>query len=360
MTSRPLRSELHRAPAAAVETRPLSAPEETEWRRFAMSLPEATLFHSLEWRDAVSVTYPFRPRYIGAWRGSELTGILPLFSVKNPFTRQVLISVPFGVYGGAVATDRETRELLAGTAAELALTEQAAYCELRHQELLGAEGFAAKDGYATFVRELPRDPDRCLLELPRKARAAARQAQERHGLETTTGVDQLPDFYRLFVHNKRHLGSPVLPLRFFEALIDELGDRVGILLVRREGEALAGVVTFFHRDVVMPYYSGSLHEHEGLQINNFMYLRLMEEGVRLGYRRFDFGRSRVDSGSYRFKKNQGFEPRPLHYEYHLAAAREIPDLTPSNPRFRFAEEIWKHMPSLLVRKVGPFLIRYFA
>ena len=42
---------------------------------------------------------------------------------------------------------------------------------------------------------------------------------------------------------------------------------------------------------------------------------------------FDYGRSKVGTGSYSLKKNWGFEPQPLHYQYHLERASALPDVS---------------------------------
>ncbi len=364
MASRPLPGEATYEPGPApgreVSVRTLATSDEDGWERFVTQLDGGTFFHTLGWKRAIEACFPFRSKYLVARKGDEIQGILPLFAVKNPFIRGTLVSVPFGVYGGIVSRTEETSNGLSEAAIRTASEESSSYCELRQMDGPGAPRFDRKNGYATFLRDLPDDPEKCLGMLPRKARAAARQAIKRHGLETSFGGEQLEEFYRLFVMNKRHLGSPVLPLRFFKALLDEFGDRAEIMMVRYDQQPVAGVMTFYHKGCVMPYYSGALQEYEKLQINNYMYLRLMEHGARGGFSSFDFGRSRVDSGSYRFKRHQGFEPKELYYQYFLHKATELPDLTPSNPRFRIAEEVWKRLPAPIVRTLGPFLIRYFV
>lgn len=362
MGSRPVQDPApkERTTSQRVEVHPLTSSTDASWSDFVERSDRTTFFHELSWKKVLESSFPFQARYFLVRRGGAVTGVLPLFSVDNPFVRPTLVSVPFGVYGGVVAEDAESEGELVERVATLSREEGVSYCELRQVESVDDERLVPKNGYATFIRDLPEDPAECLRMLPRKARAAARQAIHRHSLEISAGPEQVDEFYRLFVHNKRHLGSPVLPRRFFDALFEVLGDRADLMLVRYRGRAVSGVVSFLFKDRVMPYYSGSLHEHEGLQINNFMYLKLMERGVDLGCRSFDFGRSRADSGSYRFKKHQGFQAQALGYQYYLERSKELPDLSPSNPRFRLAEEIWKRLPLPVVRGLGPLLIRYFV
>lgn len=335
-------------------------PEHSQrWDAYVDRHPSGSIFHTTAWQRAVDASFPYRWCSIYAERGGEVTGILPLFHVDNPFAKGSFVSVPMGVYGGVCADDEATASALVRRAGELAAEHEADYVELRQTERLHVDVPIVPAGaYATFKKALPADPVENLAALPRKARAAARKAMRDFQLEARHESDALDLFFHLFALNKRHLGSPVYPLHFFRNLMREL-PASDILVVRHAGEPVAGVMSFYFKDTVIPYYSGADQSAERMQINNFMYLRLMEEGSRRGFGRFDFGRSREGTGAYKFKKNQGFEPETLHYAYVLGDGARVPDLTPDNPKFSIAQAVWKRLPLFVVKRVGPYLIRYF-
>ena len=89
-----------------------------------------------------------------------------------------------------------------------------------------------------------------------------------------------------------------------------------------------------------------------------MYMALQEWAVERGFRHFDFGRSRKDSGAFKFKTNQGFEGRPLYYRYHLVRDRGLPSFNPSNPRTAVLRNAWSRMPIWAVRPLSDRLARY--
>src|SRR5699024_9032028 len=91
--------------------------------------------------------------------------------------------------------------------------------------------------------------------------------------------------------------------------------------------------------------------------NDFMYWELMRRASERGIRVFDYGRSKLNTGSYRFKTHWGFEPEPLYYEYKLIKASKAPEKNPLNPRYRFFVETWKRLPVPLTRLVGPWIAR---
>ena len=211
----------------------------------------------------------------------------------------------------------------------------------------------------TFRRPILATADENMAAIPRNQRRSIRIGVK-SGLTSEVGREELLDpFYALYSHSVRNLGTPVFPRSLFANLLSEFGEACRILLVRREGRPVAAVLTFFFRDEVLPYYGGARREEFRYAVNDFMYWSLIEYGMKQGYKIFDFGRSKKGSGSYDFKRHWGFEPTPLHYQYHLIRQRSIPDLNPRNPKFSLAIELWKRMPLWLSQRLGPALVRYF-
>ena len=91
--------------------------------------------------------------------------------------------------------------------------------------------------------------------------------------------------------------------------------------------------------------------------NDFMYWEVMRRAAARGFRLFDFGRSKLGTGSFAFKKNWGFSPEPLHYRFRLAAGAQIPELNPLNPKYRLFIAAWKRLPLPLANAIGPHLVR---
>lgn len=328
-------------------------------RAFLETRPEATFFHDPLWGRLVEREFGHPVRSLVARRGAEVVGWLPLHDVRAPlFGGRQWVSAAFGVYGGIVASDAEASAALLEEAWRRARGVGARRLELRH--LIPPEGLpddlAKTDLYCTFLRDLPEDPDACLGLIPRKSRASARQARDKHGLRFVER-DDVDTFHALFVLNKRRLGSPVFRKRWFATLRSAFGERVRIHFVVREDRPIAGVMSFLHREVWNPYYSGSVPGTERLGSMNFVYWRLMEQAAREGFRRFDFGRSRRDSGAAAFKRNMGFEETPLAYVYRLVPGVGLPDANPSNPRFDLVRRAWSRLPLWAVRRIGPTLVR---
>ena len=107
-----------------------------------------------------------------------------------------------------------------------------------------------------------------------------------------------------------------------------------LTVVDRAGAPVSSVLSFYFRDEVLPYYAGDHERARALAANDFKYWELMRRAVERGLHVFDYGRSKRGTGSFDFKKNWGFEPQPLHYEYLLLKRDGIPQNNPANPKYR--------------------------
>ncbi|WP_410964947.1 GNAT family N-acetyltransferase, partial [Salmonella sp. SAL4435] len=87
-----------------------------------------------------------------------------------------------------------------------------------------------------------------------------------------------------------------------------------------------------------------------------MYWHLMRRAAERGCKFFDFGRSKIGTGPYHFKRNWGFEPRPISHQYYLRDGRELPAVNPTNPKYRAFISLWRHLPLPVANAVGPYLI----
>jgi FemAB-related protein (PEP-CTERM system-associated) len=340
---------------SAIEVRTLEDAGAT-WDEFVASHPSATLFHRAGWQRAVQRTFGYRSHSLAAWRDGRLAGILPLFQVPTLPWGKALVSSPQAVYGGPVA-DAGAMEALLQEARALGERLGVRYVEYRNLEPVA--DLPSKDLYVTFRRAILPSAEENMAAIPKNQRRSIRIGSK-SGLTTEVAQHEFLDsFYALYSHSVRNLGTPVFPRSLFANLLAEFGTDCRILLVRREGRPVAAVLTFFFRDQVLPYYGGARREEFRYGVNDFMYWGLLIYGMEHGYKVFDFGRSKRGSGSYDFKRHWGFEPTPLHYQYQLVRQTSLPDLSPRNPRFSPAIEVWKRMPLWLSQRLGPFLVRYF-
>jgi FemAB-related protein (PEP-CTERM system-associated) len=327
---------------------------ERRWADYLAAHPHATAFHELAWRDVLTSTFKHRPHYLVAETGGRVSGVLPVVEIDSVFFGTSMVSVPFGVYGGVLADDAAIAARLADAGRALARRRRARYVELRHLHDPGLD-LPTNDLYVTFIADVPPTHDGCLDRIPRKARAEVRKALGKPGLTVDVGSRDVDEFHRLFALNKRDLGSPVFPRELFRRVMEVYNERCFILRVRYEGETVAAVLSLVFKDTVMPYYSGASDRARALAASNLLYYALMEHASDRGLKKFDFGRSRRDTGPFEFKKNQGFEPTPLKYQYLLENGGSPPALNPDNPKFGLARKVFRRLPMPLATRLGAYV-----
>lgn len=341
-----------------MNVRRLERADRPRWDAFVRAHPDGSFFHLAAWSDQVREVAPHVASYLLAENGAgDVDGVLPLFLVDSPLTGRAAVSVPYGVYGGILARSSAAERALLEEARLVTDAFGARHLELRNVRAVDAD-LARSALYVTFVRELPATEEECLGLIPRKSRATTRNARDRFGLKFVAGERLLDRFHELFVANKRDLGSPAFSRRYFARLLERFGDAALLHGVEHEGRVIAAVISFLHAGTINPYYSGALPGTERMGSMNFMYWQLMEEGVRRGMRRYDFGRSRAGTGAFAFKQNMGFEPTPLEYQYYLRDGDDLPSLNPSNPKFDAVKGAMQRLPFGMVRRLGPWLMRH--
>ncbi len=343
------------AAQAPVSVRPVRDGDAAAWDAFARACPDATFFHRFGWRTILDDVFRHRTHYLLAERAGVIAGVLPLAQIRSRLFGHALTSLPFAVYGGVASADATATQALHAAAVDLARDLGVDHLELRNRAPREA-GWPRQDLYVTFRRELLPDVEANLLAIPRKQRAMVRKGIQR-GLvaEIDAGVDR---FFALYADNQHRHGTPPHGRRYFQALRDTFGDDCELLtVVSPQGKPVSGVLSFYWRDEVLPYYAGDLTDARDLAANDFKYWDLMRRACERGLKVFDYGRSKLGTGSFDFKKNWGFVPAPLSYEFQLFKRDRVPQNNPANPKYRAMIATWQKLPRPVVNALGPMLVR---
>ncbi len=326
----------------------------SRWDAFVDAAPDATFFHRSGWKTVLENAFGHATFFIYAERAGQIEGILPLAQIKSLLFGNTLISTPFCVYGGIVANNGEAADLLRARACDLAQQLKVDALELRNLKP-SSHAWPTKALYVTFRKEIDPDPEINLKAIPRKQRAMVRKGIKA-GLESEVD-DDWQRLYRVYSESVRNLGTPVFPAKLFRLLRQVFADDCEVLMITHEGKDIAGVMSFYFRDQVLPYYGGSVSQARALKGNDFMYWELMKRAGERGVKIFDYGRSKEGTGSYSFKKNWGFTPEPLYYENYLVKSDSIPEINPMNPKYQLFIKAWKKLPLPMANTIGPFLAR---
>ncbi len=328
--------------------------------RFAAYLaarPDSTLSHDPAWARVFHAGLRQRPYYLEARRGETVVGVLPLTFVSSLLFGKFLVSSPYLNIGGPVADDAAAETALLDEACALADRLDAAHLELRNPRRLEHPKLTReRSEKVRMVRALPAVADDFWKSLKPEVRNQVRKGEKHELTAEWGGAELLTDFHAVFARNMRDLGTPVYGRELFAAMLAALGGRAELCVVRLAGQPIAGAVLLHGRDATEVPSASSLREHNKTCANMFMYWQLVQRAIARGQKEFDFGRSSEGSGTYKFKKQWGAEPRPSVWQYYcrrgdIAAAR------PDNPKYQRKIELWKKLPLWLANRLGPRIIR---
>jgi FemAB-related protein (PEP-CTERM system-associated) len=327
----------------------------TDWDAFVMGCSEATFFHRAGWEMVIRRSFGHRTHYIYVVRDGRIEGVLPLVEIKSALFGHVLISNGFSVCGGPACVNEGARAALNSAAEDIFRASGASYLEYRCPPS-PQEGWQSRSNlYAGFSGSLPADEAENLKQIPRKQRAVVRKAIESPlAWEIDSNVDKLYDLYAVSVRN---LGTPVFGKKYFANLLAVFAPDCDVLTVSDNGRPVASVLNFYFRGAVLPFYTGAVPEARRLGANDLMYWRLMRHASARGCTMFDFGRSKVGTGPYDFKKNWGFTPVPLTHQFLTRPGVAIPDVNPLNPKYRLMIAAWKKLPLPVANRLGPLIVR---
>ena len=338
-----------------------SGAEAERWNRFVESRPESNLCHRWEWRRVFEQAYRWRCHYLTIERSGETRGILPLVQMWRPFGARRLVSVPYLDQGGPLAETVDDEQDLVHRAMKVLLRHRGRSLLLRGTLAHRPESERTETGRARMVLALPPSSEELWTKLNGKVRNQVRKA-ERSGLTTARGAaKQLDEFYDVYATNMRDLGSPPHTRRFFATLFEAFGPRAAIYSTRDEtGLCVAAGIALRHGDSVVVPWASSLREARSACPNHSLYWTILSDCIDQGATSFDFGRSWIDSGTFKFKKQWGAEPVPLRW-LHIDDDGKMKSgdaLKPSD--HPLVTGIWSRLPVPIANRVGGGVRRYLA
>jgi hypothetical protein len=120
--------------------------------------------------------------------------------------------------------------------------------------------------------------------------------------------------------------------------------------------AAAGFVVMYNGRAEIPW-AACLAEAKPLGFNMKLYWEVLSFVVSQGCSSFDFGRSSVDAGTYKFKLQWGAQPLQLHW--HRWEKHASPDAAHASAGggklTELLSRVWRKMPVQVANRIGPFI-----
>ena len=329
--------------------------------------PQASLFHSREWLEALRQSYGYQPVVFTTSAPSEgLANGIVFCQVESWLTGRRLVSLPFSDHCELLVERPEDLCALMTAIEEERTNGKWRYVEVRPlAPVPGRANEAAATIYyhhqlnlAPSIDELFRNFHKDSIQ--RKIRRAQREALD---YEEGTTDPLLDSFYELLVSTRRRHCVPPQPKQWFRILRDCFGSALKIRISSKQGRPVAGMLTIRHKDSLIYKYGGSDPRFGSLGGMHLLYWKSIQEAKKDGLKSFDLGRSDAhQAGLITFKRRWGADESKLTY-WRFGSSRQSDtshrfDLCHENWKSRLAKHVFANVPTSLLPTVGRLLYKH--
>lgn len=338
--------------------------ESEEWNNF-LNENQHYIFHRPEYFDFIKETFPnTRPQYF-AVKEDKIRSIFPFFHITQPSLRSLMsklfsifqpkiISAAFNDYGGPCGDiNKEDMVRILDS-----IKKNVPYIEIRQ----GLKKFEKElnhlpsKKYKRFVLEL-NDIDNVWKGIQKAKRKAIKKSEKTGTIVKDVPISDLNKLYKLYLKNMKSFGELPLPKKYFSNfykhfIYKELGKCLGSY---HNGKLISVLLGYCCSERVHIIIAVSDNRYLNLRPNDAVHWSMIEWACNSGYKYFDFGHTREESGQFEYKRKWGGTLKDLNRYYVLGRAKEMPSVDPTNPKYQLYIKLWKILPLWITRSIGPWL-----
>lgn len=325
------------------------------WDDYVRSRPDASVYHLGAWRELIESAFGRETYYLQAASGETLCGVLPLVRLRSIVFGDFLVSLPYVSYGGVLANDTATATCLIDEAVSLSRSLGVRHMELRH--LSDLVDLPQRTEKVSMRLALFGDSEKRWKALGSKLRAQINRPLREGTTHEIGGAELVEDFYGVFALKYRDLGVPVYSIDWFRLILARLPDTTRVFVVRIGGRPVAASIVIGFNEILEVPWAASLRAADAYGVNMYLYWTMIKFAEDAGYKAFDFGRSTIGSGTWRFKKQWGAEPVQMYWHYWVRDRSGTPQLNTANPKYRAAVALWRRLPLWMANRIGPRIVK---
>lgn len=335
------------------------------WKNFLDS-EKHLIVHTSQYKKFIDSAFKCRTYYVAAIEDkngvNEIKTLLPVFYIKHLLLGKKLISSGFLEYGSFAGSNKYVADIINYLYKEF--SQKAGYLEIRH----GMEGYDKElsalmtktNEYKRVILELS-SADKVWKNIQESKRKAIRKSERESIIVRELFKNDITEIYKIYLHNMKEFGSPGFSKKFFVSFFDNiaafnLGKCFGAFFEVNGKEKLVSVLLgFTYKDTVHITISVGDKKFLHLRPNDSVHWAFIKYACEHGFKLFDFGRVREDSGQLEYKKKWGVKIVDLPHYYLLWKSNSLPKVDPNNPKYKLAVAIWRRIPIFVSRYLGPWL-----
>lgn len=323
---------------------------------------DKSLYFDWRWKKIIRSTFGHTPYYLLVKNNQNIEAACPLFHVSSKLFGSSLISLPYLNGGGIISQSQDAKDFLLSEIKKLHSNLKCDYTELRERAAVDfKDNIITRNHKVAMVLPLMDDPEKLFSSFTPKLRSQIRRPTKEgcsakiiQGNEITH--NDTNQFYSVFSTHMRDLGTPVFPKKLFSYTLELFGKDAALCIVEQNNKPIAsGIIVKKDNYIEIPW-AASLMSKRKFAPNMLLYWEILKYSCLSGAKYFDFGRSSIDSGTFKFKAQWGASQVLLHW-YYPAENSNIPDINPDSKKFELLVNTWKKLPLLITNTVGPYITK---
>ena len=333
------------------------------WVEFLQRHPQASVFHTPGWLEALRRTYGYEPVVLTTSPPQEeLANGLVFCRVRSWLTGHRLVSLPFSEHCEPLVRNADELNEICGALRSDMEKENQKYIELRPQVArLGPEtGFEKAQEFYFHTLDLHPGEERLFRGFHKDCVQRKILRAEREALTCEEGRSEslLKKFYHLQLLTRRRHQLPPQPFDWFRNLVDCLGESLKIRVAFKKGQPLASILTVRFKDCLMYKYGCSDSRFHNSGAMTLLLWRAIQEAKQAGALYFDMGRSDCDNpGLVAFKERWGSTRSLLSYwSYPGERSRALTN----GWKMQVANQVFARLPDSLLTIAGKLLYKHIG
>lgn len=332
------------------------------WKTFVERHPDASVFHRVEWLQALKSCYGYVPVALSSSPpGAPLENGLVFCEVRSALTGNRLVSLPFSDHCEPLVSHPEQIDLFMSSLAERTGKYHWKYFEIRPIDCTPSKQAGLGVSNTHYFHRLDLRPSEQSLfrnlhkdSVQRKIRRAERESLR---YEAGSSNDLLGHFYKLLIMTRRRHGLPPQPMKWFRSIVACMGQDVKIRVALKGEIPIASIVTISNKKTLVYKYGCSDGRFNNLGGTALLFWNAIQEAKASGMEELDMGRSDTDQlGLVTFKERWGAKRSTVNYwRYPFRAAASRPERL-----MKYAKRIISVAPDISLVVLGNLLYRHIG
>lgn len=341
-----------------VVVKKLTSEHHAQWDKYIVKFDNASIYHQSRWISVISEALKQNCIFLYAENSEgNICGVFPLVELKSLAFGRFMVSMPYFNYGGILSDNEAIRDILLQEATAMGEAQNIDYLQIRETDSSLVDRFVTKTDKVNMILQLPESSEALGKSIGSKRRSQIKRPQRENVRVEFGGVELLDDFYHVFCINMRDLGTPVYSRVFFLSILQRFQEEAQLCVVYWDDKPVSTGFLIRYKDQMEIPWASTLRYANHISINMYLYWEILGWSIKQGCKSFDFGRSTIDAGTYKFKKQWGAQPQQCYWYNWVPEGKELPNLSPSNSKFELAIKIWQKLPLWVTKAIGPKLVR---